>query len=233
MYVCTCRDQRGTNRSRAEIVVTGACALPPTAPRPSPPSPLSPASSFPDVQSKAIEVTVEAPQAQTARVGASVSFICTARSKVAPRRPGSVLSSPPLPHASVCVAAVAGLHAGLDPRGQREAAQPGHGLQRHPDHPQRPARGRGRVRLHGLQHAGHGRGQGQAPCARLVTPPPAPPPTSSQGRMLPSALRTLGLALTPSSACKSNALTPPRCSFAHSQRCSDRRWTTRLRAVWG
>uniref|UniRef100_H3D4F7 Heparan sulfate proteoglycan 2 n=1 Tax=Tetraodon nigroviridis TaxID=99883 RepID=H3D4F7_TETNG len=56
VYVCTCRDQRGTNRSRAEIVVT-------------------------NVQSKAIEVTVEAPKSQTVRVGSTVSFICTAKSK--------------------------------------------------------------------------------------------------------------------------------------------------------
>lgn len=38
---------------------------------------------FSGVQSKAIEVTVEAPKAQTVRVGSTVSFICTARSKVA------------------------------------------------------------------------------------------------------------------------------------------------------
>ncbi|XP_029690402.1 basement membrane-specific heparan sulfate proteoglycan core protein isoform X5 [Takifugu rubripes] len=56
VYVCTCRDQRGTNRSRAEIVVT-------------------------NVQSKAIEVTVEEPKAQSVRVGSTVSFICTAKSK--------------------------------------------------------------------------------------------------------------------------------------------------------
>lgn len=36
-----------------------------------------------DVQSKAIEVTVEEPKAQTVRVGSTVSFICTAKSKVA------------------------------------------------------------------------------------------------------------------------------------------------------
>lgn len=35
-----------------------------------------------DVQSKAIEVTVEEPKAQTVRVGATVNFICTAKSKV-------------------------------------------------------------------------------------------------------------------------------------------------------
>uniref|UniRef100_A0A4W6FNJ1 Heparan sulfate proteoglycan 2 n=1 Tax=Lates calcarifer TaxID=8187 RepID=A0A4W6FNJ1_LATCA len=56
IYVCTCRDQRSTNRSRAEIVVTSA-------------------------PSKAIEVTVEEPKAQTVRVGSTVSFICTAKSK--------------------------------------------------------------------------------------------------------------------------------------------------------
>ncbi|XP_051280131.1 basement membrane-specific heparan sulfate proteoglycan core protein isoform X11 [Dicentrarchus labrax] len=55
VYVCTCRDQRSTNRSRAEIVVTS--------------------------QSKPIEVTVEEPKAQTVRVGSTVSFICTAKSK--------------------------------------------------------------------------------------------------------------------------------------------------------
>lgn len=36
----------------------------------------------PDVQSKPIEVTVEEPKAQTVRVGSTVSFICTAKSKV-------------------------------------------------------------------------------------------------------------------------------------------------------
>ncbi|XP_078144123.1 basement membrane-specific heparan sulfate proteoglycan core protein [Centroberyx gerrardi] len=56
VYVCTCRDQRSTNRSRAEIVVT-------------------------TVSSKAIEVTVEEPKAQSVRVGSTVSFICTAKSK--------------------------------------------------------------------------------------------------------------------------------------------------------
>ncbi|XP_034445775.1 basement membrane-specific heparan sulfate proteoglycan core protein isoform X2 [Hippoglossus hippoglossus] len=56
VYVCTCRDQRSTNRSRAEIVVTS-------------------------VPSKAIEVTVEEPKSQTIRVGSTVSFICTAKSK--------------------------------------------------------------------------------------------------------------------------------------------------------
>ncbi|KAI3356952.1 hypothetical protein L3Q82_003588 [Scortum barcoo] len=56
IYVCTCRDQRSTNRSRAEIVVTS-------------------------VQTKPIEVTVEEPKSQTVRVGSTVSFICTAKSK--------------------------------------------------------------------------------------------------------------------------------------------------------
>ncbi|XP_056242096.1 basement membrane-specific heparan sulfate proteoglycan core protein isoform X12 [Seriola aureovittata] len=56
VYVCTCRDQRSTNRSRAEIVVTS-------------------------VQSRPIEVTIEEPKAQTVRVGSTVSFICTAKSK--------------------------------------------------------------------------------------------------------------------------------------------------------
>ncbi|XP_034731621.1 basement membrane-specific heparan sulfate proteoglycan core protein isoform X13 [Etheostoma cragini] len=56
VYICTCRDQRSTNRSRAEIVVTS-------------------------VPSKAIEVTVEEPKAQTVRVGSTISFICTAKSK--------------------------------------------------------------------------------------------------------------------------------------------------------
>ncbi|XP_069382460.1 basement membrane-specific heparan sulfate proteoglycan core protein isoform X25 [Paralichthys olivaceus] len=56
IYVCTCRDQRSTNRSRAEIVVTS-------------------------VPSKAIEVTIEEPKTQTIRVGSTVSFICTAKSK--------------------------------------------------------------------------------------------------------------------------------------------------------
>ncbi|XP_047424502.1 basement membrane-specific heparan sulfate proteoglycan core protein isoform X3 [Mugil cephalus] len=56
IYVCTCRDQRSTNKSRAEIVVT-------------------------TVPSKPIEVTVEEPKAQTVRVGSTVNFICTAKSK--------------------------------------------------------------------------------------------------------------------------------------------------------
>ncbi|XP_028266709.1 basement membrane-specific heparan sulfate proteoglycan core protein isoform X11 [Parambassis ranga] len=57
VYICTCRDQRSTNRSRAEIVVTTGGP------------------------SKAIEVTVEEPKAQTVRVGSTVNFICTAKSK--------------------------------------------------------------------------------------------------------------------------------------------------------
>ncbi|XP_078806356.1 basement membrane-specific heparan sulfate proteoglycan core protein isoform X12 [Oryzias latipes] len=56
VYICTCRDLRSTNRSRAEIFVTGG-------------------------PSKPIEVTVEEPKTQTVRVGSTVSFICTARSK--------------------------------------------------------------------------------------------------------------------------------------------------------
>ncbi|KAM9343546.1 basement membrane-specific heparan sulfate proteoglycan core protein [Pholidichthys leucotaenia] len=56
VYVCTCRDQRSVNRSHAEIVVTSA-------------------------PSKPIEVTIEEPKAQTVRVGSTVSFICTAKSK--------------------------------------------------------------------------------------------------------------------------------------------------------
>ncbi|XP_040007845.1 basement membrane-specific heparan sulfate proteoglycan core protein isoform X2 [Xiphias gladius] len=56
IYVCTCQDQRSTNRSRAEIIVTS-------------------------LASKPIEVTVEEPKAQTIRVGSTVSFICTAKSK--------------------------------------------------------------------------------------------------------------------------------------------------------
>ncbi|CAB1330005.1 unnamed protein product [Coregonus sp. 'balchen'] len=56
IYVCTCRDQRNTNRSRAEIVVR-------------------------TVLSKPIEVTIEEPKAQSVTVGAAVSFICTAKSK--------------------------------------------------------------------------------------------------------------------------------------------------------
>ncbi|XP_042264742.1 basement membrane-specific heparan sulfate proteoglycan core protein isoform X1 [Thunnus maccoyii] len=56
VYICTCRDQHSTNRSHAEIVVTS-------------------------VPTKPIEVTVEEPKAQTVRVGSTVSFICTAKSK--------------------------------------------------------------------------------------------------------------------------------------------------------
>ncbi|XP_029013106.1 basement membrane-specific heparan sulfate proteoglycan core protein isoform X4 [Betta splendens] len=55
VYICTCRDQHSSNRSHAEIVVT--------------------------MPSRAIEVTVEEPKAQTVRVGSTVSFICTAKSK--------------------------------------------------------------------------------------------------------------------------------------------------------
>ncbi|XP_077945716.1 basement membrane-specific heparan sulfate proteoglycan core protein isoform X7 [Gasterosteus aculeatus] len=57
VYICTCRDQRSTNRSRAEIVVTEG------------------------VPSKAIEVTVEEPKSQTVHLGSTISFICTAKSK--------------------------------------------------------------------------------------------------------------------------------------------------------
>ncbi|XP_055079317.1 basement membrane-specific heparan sulfate proteoglycan core protein isoform X9 [Periophthalmus magnuspinnatus] len=56
VYICTCKDQRSTNRSHAEIIVTSA-------------------------PSKPIEVTVEEPKSQTVRVGATISFICTAKSK--------------------------------------------------------------------------------------------------------------------------------------------------------
>ncbi|XP_041129698.1 basement membrane-specific heparan sulfate proteoglycan core protein-like isoform X5 [Polyodon spathula] len=56
VYVCTCRDLRNSNTSRAEIIVTAA-------------------------PSKAIEVTVEEPKEQSVSPGSTVSFICTARSK--------------------------------------------------------------------------------------------------------------------------------------------------------
>ncbi|KAI1897142.1 hypothetical protein AGOR_G00080140 [Albula goreensis] len=55
VYICTCRDQRGTNHSRAEIVVTTV--------------------------SKPIEVTIEEPKAQSVTVGSTVNFICTAKSQ--------------------------------------------------------------------------------------------------------------------------------------------------------
>ncbi|XP_061591358.1 basement membrane-specific heparan sulfate proteoglycan core protein isoform X3 [Cololabis saira] len=56
VYICTCRDQRSSNRSRAEIVVSGG-------------------------SSKPIEVTVEEPKSHTVRMGSTVNFICTAKSK--------------------------------------------------------------------------------------------------------------------------------------------------------
>ncbi|KAM9505201.1 basement membrane-specific heparan sulfate proteoglycan core protein-like isoform 9-T9 [Salvelinus alpinus] len=56
VYVCTCRDQRNTNRSHAEIVVT-------------------------TVSSKPIQVTIEEPKARSVTVGTTVSFICTAKSQ--------------------------------------------------------------------------------------------------------------------------------------------------------
>lgn len=87
VYVCTCRDQRSTNRSRAEIVVTSVYET-------------LEGEMFlfslithehlvyvpPGVPTKPIEVTVEEPKAQTVRVGSAVSFICTATSKVTMRR---------------------------------------------------------------------------------------------------------------------------------------------------
>ncbi|KAK7128964.1 hypothetical protein R3I94_017251 [Phoxinus phoxinus] len=57
VYICTCRDQRSSNTSKAEIVVT---TLP----------------------SKPIEVFIEEPKAQSVTVGSTVSFICTAKSKL-------------------------------------------------------------------------------------------------------------------------------------------------------
>uniref|UniRef100_A0A671K2J9 Basement membrane-specific heparan sulfate proteoglycan core protein-like n=1 Tax=Sinocyclocheilus anshuiensis TaxID=1608454 RepID=A0A671K2J9_9TELE len=57
IYICTCRDQHSSNRSKAEIVVT---TLP----------------------SKPIEVFIEEPKLQSMNVGSTVSFICTAKSKL-------------------------------------------------------------------------------------------------------------------------------------------------------
>lgn len=57
VYICTCRDQRSTNRSKAEIVVK---TLP----------------------SKPIEVFIEEPKLQRVTVGTTVNFICTAKSKL-------------------------------------------------------------------------------------------------------------------------------------------------------
>uniref|UniRef100_A0AAR2JID5 Heparan sulfate proteoglycan 2 n=1 Tax=Pygocentrus nattereri TaxID=42514 RepID=A0AAR2JID5_PYGNA len=56
VYTCTCRDRQHTNRSHAEIV----CEFSP---------------------SKPIEVFIEEPKVQSVTVGATVSFICTAKSK--------------------------------------------------------------------------------------------------------------------------------------------------------
>ncbi|XP_062314893.1 basement membrane-specific heparan sulfate proteoglycan core protein isoform X7 [Osmerus eperlanus] len=56
VYICICRDQRYTNTSHAEIIVTTA-------------------------SSKPIEVFIEEPKAQSVHVGSTVSFICTAKSK--------------------------------------------------------------------------------------------------------------------------------------------------------
>ncbi|KAG7472084.1 hypothetical protein MATL_G00104850 [Megalops atlanticus] len=56
VYICTCRDLRSTNRSRAEIIITA-------------------------VSTKPIEVTIEEPKTQSVTVGSTVSFICTAKSK--------------------------------------------------------------------------------------------------------------------------------------------------------
>ncbi|KAL2104346.1 hypothetical protein ACEWY4_001214 [Coilia grayii] len=55
VYICTCRDQRSTNHSRAEIIVTGS--------------------------TKPIEVFIEEPKVQSVSVGSDVSFICTAKSQ--------------------------------------------------------------------------------------------------------------------------------------------------------
>ncbi|XP_052450996.1 basement membrane-specific heparan sulfate proteoglycan core protein isoform X25 [Carassius gibelio] len=55
IYICTGRDQRSTNRSKAEIVVT-------------------------TIPSKPIEVFIEEPKIQRVVVGSTVSFICTAKS---------------------------------------------------------------------------------------------------------------------------------------------------------
>ncbi|XP_026099662.1 basement membrane-specific heparan sulfate proteoglycan core protein isoform X26 [Carassius auratus] len=57
IYICTGRDQRSTNRSKAEIVVT-------------------------TIPSKPIEVFIEEPKIQRVVVGSTVSFICTAKSKL-------------------------------------------------------------------------------------------------------------------------------------------------------
>ncbi|XP_053096921.1 basement membrane-specific heparan sulfate proteoglycan core protein isoform X12 [Pangasianodon hypophthalmus] len=56
VYTCTCRNQLNTNRSRAEIIVTSS-------------------------PSKPIEVFIEEPKSQTVNPGATVNFICTAKSK--------------------------------------------------------------------------------------------------------------------------------------------------------
>ncbi|KAK3547531.1 hypothetical protein QTP86_021514, partial [Hemibagrus guttatus] len=56
VYTCTCRNQLNTNRSRAEIIIT-------TSP------------------SKPIEVFIEEPKSQSVIPGATVNFICTAKSK--------------------------------------------------------------------------------------------------------------------------------------------------------
>ncbi|XP_076839971.1 basement membrane-specific heparan sulfate proteoglycan core protein isoform X4 [Brachyhypopomus gauderio] len=57
VYTCTCRNHLHTNRSRAEIIIT--------------PSP-----------SKPIEVFIEEPKARSVNVGATVNFICTAKSQL-------------------------------------------------------------------------------------------------------------------------------------------------------
>ncbi|XP_062871277.1 basement membrane-specific heparan sulfate proteoglycan core protein isoform X2 [Trichomycterus rosablanca] len=56
VYICTCRNQLSTNRSRAEIVIASS-------------------------PSKPIEVFIEEPKSRRVNPGATVSFICTAKSQ--------------------------------------------------------------------------------------------------------------------------------------------------------
>lgn len=104
-----------------------------------------------EAPSKPITVTVEEQRSQSVRPGADVTFICTAKSKVGRAGRGhqegrlgfrwvspAFTSDPPAVHLPASPT-VSGLHPGLDPPAQRETANPGHGLQRHPDHSERAA----------------------------------------------------------------------------------------------
>lgn len=129
---------------------------------------------------------IEEPKSQSVIPGATVNFICTAKSRVRLflhfntiwyftfRQIWGLSSCGKQPKQFAVLDIFEphtgpSIHACVDTSGQRQAPRPRYGLQWHPHHPERSARRRRGLRLHRLQHVRHGRGHRRPLCPRFVT----------------------------------------------------------------